>query len=78
MSGGGGLLGPGLGLDRVSPGMVIDVASLILQVIATTHHQILKFDKFYLSQNMLSYNLQFTTTPCHHTSQPPRASMRCR
>ena len=47
MSGGGGLLGPGLGLDRVSPGMVIDVASLILQVIATTHHMILKFDKFY-------------------------------
>ena len=32
MNGGAGLLGPALGLDRVSPGMVIDVASLILQV----------------------------------------------
>ena len=32
MNGGVGLFGPGMGLDRVSPGMVIDVASLILQV----------------------------------------------
>ena len=32
MNGGVGLFGPGIPLDRVSPGMVIDVASLILQV----------------------------------------------
>ena len=32
MNGGAGLFGPGIPLDRVSPGMVIDVASLILQV----------------------------------------------
>jgi len=31
MNGGAGLFGPGIPLDRVSPGMVIDVASLILQ-----------------------------------------------
>ena len=36
MNGGGGLFGPGIPLDRVSPGMVIDVASLILQVNSLT------------------------------------------